>query len=234
MKDHTRIKICGLTTLDDAQAAVDLGADMLGFNFYRPSPRYLAPAECARILGSLRNRGAQAETVGVFVNAPLSEIRAILDDCGLDLAQLHGDEPVELLIGLGERAFKAIRPQSLQAARESLAHYGCDRRQRAPALLLDAARPGRYGGTGQAADWDLAASLAKDYPILLAGGLQAQNAGAAVAQVRPWGVDVASGVESQPGRKDHAKMAEFVAAVRRASVRRASVRRAGVRREEAG
>jgi phosphoribosylanthranilate isomerase len=224
MNDRIRVKICGLTTLDDALAAADAGADLLGFNFYRPSPRYLAPAECARILGALRNRGAGVETVGVFVNASLSEIRAILDDCGLDLAQLHGDEPVELLTGLGDRAFKAIRPRSLEAARESLAYYGCGRRPRAPALLLDAARPGQYGGTGQAADWRLAASLAKDYPILLAGGLQAQNVGAAVAQVRPWGVDVASGVESQPGRKDHAKMAEFVA----------SIRGAAVRREEAG
>jgi phosphoribosylanthranilate isomerase len=196
----------------------------LGFNFHRPSPRYLAPAECTRILGALRNRGVGVETVGVFVNASLSEIRAILDDCDLDLAQLHGDEPVELVTGLGERAFKAIRPQSLEAAHESLAHYGCDRRRRAPALLLDAARPGQYGGTGQVADWSLAASLAADYPILLAGGLHEQNVGGAVAQVRPWGVDVASGVESKPGRKDHAKMVEFVA----------SIRRAGVRREEAG
>ncbi len=218
MVDRVRVKICGLKTLDDALAALDAGVDLLGFNFYRTSPRYVEPAGCARILAALRSRGSTAATVGVFVNASLAEIRATLDECGLDLAQLHGDEPVELLAGLGERAFKAIRPSSPAAARASLARYGCDRRSRAPALLLDAAQPGLYGGTGQAADWGLAASLAADYPILLAGGLTPQNVAAAVRLVRPWGVDVASGVESAPGRKDRAKMFEFVAAVRREEV----------------
>jgi phosphoribosylanthranilate isomerase len=98
-----------------------------------------------------------------------------------------------------------------------LAHFGCDRHGRAPALVLDASRPGQYGGTGQVADWDMAASLAGEYPILLAGGLGPQNVAAAVTRVCPWGVDVASGVESAPGRKDQTKMSEFVAAARRAA-----------------
>jgi phosphoribosylanthranilate isomerase len=222
MNEPTRVKICGLTTLDDALAAVDAGADMLGFNFYPPSPRYLAPSECARIVAALRSRGAAAEMVGVFVNASPGEIAAILDDCGLDLAQLSGDEPAETLAALGERAFKGIRPVTTAAARVDLANFGCDRRRRAPALLLDAARSGQYGGTGQLADWDLAAGLARAYPILLAGGLDPRNVAAAVAQVHPWGVDVASGVESAPGRKDRTKMTEFVAAARRAAVSEAS------------
>jgi phosphoribosylanthranilate isomerase len=221
MTGQVRVKICGITTLDDALAAVDSGADMLGFNFYRPSPRYLAPAACASIVAALRSRAEAVEMVGVFVNVSLVEIRAILDDCGLDLAQLSGDEPVETARALGERAFKAFRPSSLDAARRDATGYACGQK-RAPALLLDAARPGQYGGTGQAADWDLAAHLARDYPILLAGGLSPQNVAAAVAQVRPWGVDVASGVESTPGRKDRFKMVRFVTVARQAAVSEAS------------
>jgi phosphoribosylanthranilate isomerase len=208
-----KIKICGITCLDDALAAVEAGADMLGFNFYRPSPRYIEPLACARLIAGLRDRGAAVTTVGVFVNAPPQMVVSILRDCGLNLAQLHGDEPPEDLTALGERAFKAIRPATLASARAALDRY--PRRTTPPALLVDASTcVSPYGGTGQVGDWSLARDLAAAYPLLLAGGLRAENVAAAVALVRPWGVDVASGVESGPGRKDPARMAAFVQAAR--------------------
>jgi phosphoribosylanthranilate isomerase len=209
---QVRVKICGITSLEDALAALDAGADMLGFNFYEPSPRYLTPRACAQIQGALRSRGRPAVTVGVFVNAECDYICEILDDCGLDLAQLSGDEPADLLAALGERAFKALRPASPEAAQAGILAYGCASRP-APAFLLDASRPGQYGGSGQVADWDLARALSVRHPFLLAGGLRPENVAAAVRRVRPWGVDVASGVEAQPGRKDPAALNAFVSAV---------------------
>jgi phosphoribosylanthranilate isomerase len=220
------IKLCGFTTLDDALAAADLGVDMLGFNFYQPSPRCIEPDGCARIIAALRGRGFRVTTVGVFVNSPEAEVTAIAERCGLDLLQLHGDEPPEMLAALGPRAFKAIRPASILQAMESITRYRIKEKMTevisatggpalaadAPALLLDAAHPGLYGGTGQAADWSMAAALATEYPLLLAGGLTPDNVAAAVAQVHPWGVDAASGVELRPGIKDRAKIAAFVRA----------------------
>ena len=207
----TRIKICGITTLADGMAAVKAGADMLGFNFYPKSSRYIEPRACARLVAALRDRGAQAITVGVFVNTPPKIVAAILDGCSLDLAQLHGDESPAELGYLGGRAFKAIRPADASAAREALRCYG---RQVAPGLLIDAVAGAAYGGAGKVGNWDLARAVARECSILLAGGLRPENVAAAVMQVRPWGVDVASGVESSPGRKDHAKMTAFVQAVR--------------------
>jgi indole-3-glycerol phosphate synthase/phosphoribosylanthranilate isomerase len=208
----TKVKICGITTLNDALAAVEAGADLLGFNFYPPSPRFITTSACARLCAALRARAIPVTTVGVFVNTPPADIQAILDECGLDLAQLHGDEPPEDLAALGGRAFKAIRPASLPEARAAVGRYGL--RKAPPALLVDTAAAGAYGGTGQAGDWAMARPLAAEHPLLLAGGLRPENVAAAVAQVRPWGVDVASGVEVEPGRKDPAKMRAFVRAVR--------------------
>ena len=205
------VKICGITTLDDGLAAVEAGADMLGFNFYPPSPRYVEREACAAMITGLRARGVQATMVGVFVNQPAAEVAAILDECGLDLAQLSGDEPPEDLALLGERAFKALRPRDVVAAASLAAIY--PRRAASPALLVDAsAGAGRFGGAGQTGDWAAARALAAQRPILLAGGLRPENIAAAVAAVQPWGVDVASGVESSPGRKDPAKMQAFVRA----------------------
>ncbi|MCX7670029.1 MAG: phosphoribosylanthranilate isomerase [Anaerolineae bacterium] len=205
------VKICGITTLDDALAALDAGADMLGFNFYPPSPRYIAPAACMALVQALRRRGTRAILVGVFVNTPPAEVAAILETCELDLAQLSGDEPTTDLIPLGERAFKAIRPRDADHAAALAATYA--RRMTPPALLVDAAAgAGRFGGTGQVADWTAAAAIAAATPILLAGGLHPANVAAAIAAVRPWGVDVASGVEATPGRKDVEKMKAFVRA----------------------
>jgi indole-3-glycerol phosphate synthase/phosphoribosylanthranilate isomerase len=211
VRPYTRVKICGITTRQDAIAAVDAGADMLGFNFYPRSKRYVPPEQCVRIVSFLAQYTARVQLVGVFVNATRAEIEAIADDCHLDLVQLSGDEPPELLQALGPRAFKSIRPTSPEEARTDAARFA---RSVSPALLMDAYRPGEYGGTGHTGNWELAQKLAAQYPILLAGGLTPENVADAVAQVRPWGVDVASGVESSPGKKDAQKMRDFVQAAR--------------------
>jgi phosphoribosylanthranilate isomerase len=202
----TKIKICGIKTVDDALAAMDAGADLLGFNFYPNSPRYISVGQCRDVMSVMRKYG-QITYVGVFVNASVAEIRATMETAALTLAQLHGDETSEMIRSLDGRAFKAFRgvPDRLNGfARED-----------APALLVDASVKGAYGGTGMTADWKRAAELAKHIPLLLAGGLTPENVAEAVRQVRPWGVDVASGVESSPGMKDAAKMKAFVKAVKR-------------------
>jgi phosphoribosylanthranilate isomerase len=204
----TKIKICGIKTVSDALAAMDAGADLIGFNFYPRSPRYIDVGQCRNIMSVMRKYG-QITYVGVFVNASVEQIRATMDTCGLNLVQLHGDESPEMLQRLNGKAFKAFRgvPQSINGfARDD-----------APALLVDASVKGTYGGTGVTADWTGAAGLARQYPLLLAGGLTPENVADAVQRVNPWGVDVASGVESSPGVKDPVKMKKFVTAVRSAT-----------------
>ncbi len=191
--------------MEDAIAAMEAGADLIGFNFYPKSPRYITVGRCRDIMAVMRKYG-HILCVGVFVNATAADVRATMDTCGLNLAQLHGDEPAEMVQSLDGRAFKAFR-----GIPESVAGFA---REEAPALLVDASVKGAYGGTGVTADWGAAAELARHYPLLLAGGLTAENVGAAVQRVRPWGVDVASGVESSPGRKDPVKMRAFAQAVR--------------------
>lgn len=202
----TKIKICGIKTVDDALAAMDAGADLIGFNFYPKSPRFISAGRCRDIMSVMRRYG-QITYVGVFVNASPEEVRATLDTCAITLAQLHGDETAELVGSLRGRGFKAFRGVP--------ANVNGFARTEAPALLVDASVKGAYGGTGITADWSAAAELARQYPILLAGGLTPENVAEAVRQVQPWGVDVASGVESAPGVKDPAKMKAFVQAVRR-------------------
>ncbi len=215
-----KIKICGITNLDDALAAIDAGADILGFNFYPKSLRYISPIDCANVQSAMANHQSAITTVGIFVNAPLTLIADVLDLCGLDLAQLSGDEPPEAVTLLWGRAFKAIRPRTLVAA-----DYDADRytplASEQPALLLDASQPGLYGGTGRRADWSIARQIAASYPILLAGGLTPDNVAKALQAVNPWGVDVASGVESSPGKKDRRKMIGFVHAARSAVIQSA-------------
>ena len=213
-----KVKICGFKTLDDVLYALDAGADMLGYNFYPPSKRYLDPQDCEMIQNELFNRGLSITTVAVFVNAPFKTIETILDDCGLNLAQLHGDESPALLKMLGERAFKAIRPNSIKESKSQAKSYPA--RKTAPDLLVDAYHPEQYGGTGQTGNWKLARTLADDYSLLLAGGLHPGNVGAAIRQVNPWGVDVASGVEieKEPGNKDPLRMRQFVDRARAAAL----------------
>lgn len=204
----TKIKICGIKALDDALAAIALGADLIGFNFYPKSPRYVEVGVCRGIMSKVRHIG-RVTCVGVFVNASIGEIHATMDTCGLSLAQLHGDETVEFMKSLQEKSYKAFR--GIPADVNGFA------RDDAPSFLVDASVKGLYGGSGVTADWDGAAELAKTYPLLLAGGLAPENVAAAIRQVKPWGVDVASGVESAPGEKDASRMKAFVRAVREQS-----------------
>ncbi len=202
----TIVKICGITMLDDAYAAVEAGADYVGFNFYQRSPRHIEPFVCAEIGSALDAACPQVRRVGVFVNASVEEIRHTLQRCRLDLAQLHGDESPAIFGQLTPAAYKAFR-----GVPEQMTGY---ERDVPPAALVDAALHQNYGGSGIKADWNAASRLARQVPIMLAGGLTPENIAEAIHQVRPWGVDVASGVESAPGRKDRKRMQAFVAAVR--------------------
>ncbi len=211
-----KVKICGIKTLEQALMVIDAGADMLGFNFYPASPRYITPGDCMNLVveleAALREEIARVMLVGVFVNSERDNIHAIFRDCHLDMIQLSGDEPPEVVEYLGERSFKALRPASAIDLEEAVQRY--PRRKLSPAWLVDAYRPGEFGGTGQTADWSLARQIAEQYPILLAGGLRPDNVVEAIRQVHPWGVDVASGVKSAPGVKDPQKVKEFIRAVR--------------------
>jgi len=206
----TKIKICGIKTLPDALAAINAGADYLGFNFYPKSVRFIEKVTCTEITSVLKKKYPQIKLVGVFVNSSVEEVKNILEACSLDLAQLHGDETPEMLESLNGKAFKAIRLSTSISVDESVHPFFS---VECPALLVDAAVKGVYGGSGVTADWFAAAELAKKYPLLLAGGLTPENVADAVRQVRPWGVDTASGVESAPGEKDAAKMTAFVKAI---------------------
>jgi phosphoribosylanthranilate isomerase len=201
----TKVKICGIKTVNDALAAMDAGADMIGFNFYPKSPRCIDVGTCRDIMSRMQ-RYRHIIYVGVFVDAAVADIRATMETCALNLAQLHGDETSGIVQSLDGKAFKAFR-----GIPENVSGFV---REGAPAFLVDASVKGVYGGTGVTADWRGAAELATHYPILLAGGLTPENVARAVRQVKPWGVDVASGVESVPGVKDAGKMKAFVKVVR--------------------
>ncbi|NLX10688.1 MAG: phosphoribosylanthranilate isomerase [Chloroflexi bacterium] len=216
----TRIKVCGITTLDDALLCAREGVDLLGLNFYPPSPRSIAP-EAARVLtGALRAElGAACPLLlGVFVNEDPGAIIQIIDFVGLDGAQLSGDESAESLAALQGRAVKAIRPRSAAEAAEHAARYlpHAPADDRLPAVLVDAYHKALYGGTGEQASLEVARSVQALTPrMMLAGGLAPDNVGERVRLIQPWGVDVASGVENgQPGIKDHGLVRALVAAVR--------------------
>ncbi len=214
-----KIKVCGLTNLADAQAALDAGADLLGFIFYPKSPRHVSVPQAVDIIASLQKNGKIVKTVGVFVNRNLQDVAVIMQTCGLDLAQLHGEEKPTMLNDplLCGRAYKAIRPRdALQAGLQAgvYAQPSADAGEHLPAFLIDSYHPALRGGSGQTGDWTLAANLAGSYPLLLAGGLTPHNVRRAIEQVNPWGVDVASGVESEAGKKDHQAMINFINTVR--------------------
>ena len=214
----TRIKICGLTNLDDARCASAAGADFLGFILYPKSSRYVTLEQIAAITGAIRAEfgpGAP-RCVGVFVNEPPDQVRASLDAAGLDLAQLHGDEPPAEVQRLHPYAFKAIRPPSGAEAEALAALYRATFPENGslPQLLLDACHPERFGGTGLQVDLGVARPVARKCRLLLAGGLAPETVGAAIEAVRPWGVDVSSGVERAKGLKDRARVEAFIQAVR--------------------
>lgn len=194
-----RVKICGVTRLDDALLAASLGADALGFNFWPGSKRFVDPDAARAIVDRLP---PFVTAVGVFVNQPPTEVLATAARAGLSTVQLHGDEPWEDVNGYPIPAIKALR----LAGPESLADA---HRYRVRALLLDAPSAG-FGGSGATCDWALAREVAARSTVILAGGLGPDNVAAAVRAVRPWAVDVASGVESAPGVKDPDRLARFI------------------------
>ena len=212
------VKICGLTNLSDARVAVEVGADLLGFNFYKPSPRFVEPEQAAYIIVALRDEFPQHEfhCVGVFVNCAREETLRIQQQCQLDGLQLHGDETVDDVRVLGEAAFKALRPKSAAEVEKWLNAFAREAVSVTPRFLVDSSHPSLYGGTGATGNWTIARDIAARYPILLAGGLTAENVSDAIRAVRPWGVDAASGVERAPGLKDAAKVRQFVAQAKRA------------------
>ncbi len=204
----TAIKICGITNENDALAAVDAGADALGFMFYRKSPRAVEPKAVKAIVARLP---PFVIPVGVFVNEEAKVVRDLMDECGLVLAQLHGEESAAYCEQLGRPVLKAFRLKN-KTTFLALAEY--QGRAGVRGFLIDAYSEDTYGGTGQVTDWPLAAQVARTSRILLAGGLTPENVGAAIRAVQPYGVDVSSGVEREPGRKDHEKLRAFIQAVR--------------------
>lgn len=204
-----KAKICGLTNLADAQAAVAAGADALGFNFYEKSPRFIlleAAVEIAKQIPPFVMR------VGLFVNAPEDFVLRAISEAGLTMLQFHGDEPPEFCTQFGLMSMKAFRIRD-EKSLDELPKYQTD------AYLLDAFSPEARGGTGEKFNWNLAVEAQKfGKPIFLAGGLTPYNVADAVRRVRPFAVDVSSGVESAPGKKDVAKIRAFIGAVRQADL----------------
>lgn len=203
---RVRVKICGITNLEDALAAVEAGADALGFMFYEASPRNVSPGTVAGIVSQLPPFVAK---VGVFVNAPDETVCRNVADCGLDTLQFHGDETPESCRRFAPlKVYKAFRIHGLESL-HALAGYQTD------AWLLDSFVPGQPGGTGSTFNWDLAVEAKKlGRPVILAGGLTLENVAEAVSKVRPYAVDVSSGVESSPGRKDPARLRDFITAAK--------------------
>ncbi len=200
----TRVKICGITAIDDAHAAVEAGADALGFVFAAGSPRAVTPAQAAGITSTLP---PFVWTVGVFVDQPLEDVIRIAGDVHLQAVQLHGAEPADYSACLPLPVIRAIRVRNAGSLNLVGAYP-------ARAFLLDAYVEGQAGGTGKTLAWDVAATVTGKAPIILSGGLRPETVADAIRRVRPFGVDVSSGVERAPGHKDHAKLKEFIDHVR--------------------
>ena len=209
----TLVKICGITNLEDARHAVECGADMLGFNFYSKSPRYISPESARSIIDDVRDK---VQTVGVFVNEEIYQIYEATLASKIKTIQLHGDESIdcelEIMVWTGLDVIKAIRTSVPFDERWLDSEYDAS-------ILIDSGSPGLFGGTGEKADWTKAKEIASENPhVYLAGGLDCYNVADAIRIVRPYAVDVASGVESSPGKKDPSKVAAFIDAVRKASL----------------
>ena len=214
-RSRPRVKVCGVTRADDAVAAARLGADLIGLNFYPPSPRYLDQQQARRLVAAIAAdaaaRGARRPLlVGVFVDEPIEHVEATLSDLDLDLAQLHGDEGPEAVARLGRRAIQALRvdgrvdPSVLGAELADATPWG---------YLIDAKHPQLYGGSGTTWAFDSLTGVAAARPVLIAGGLGPRNVGAALEASGAWGVDVCSGIESAPGIKDLDRMTRFFQAI---------------------
>lgn len=202
-----RVKICGITNIADAELCAELGAHAIGLNFYPESPRAVSPFEAEKIICEL---SPFISTVGIYVNWAPEAVIALSQALRLNYAQLHGDESPQVVAEVARKipVIKALR----LGKRSSFARFS--KYSAASAFLLDAARAGEFGGTGETTDWSLAGIAAASHRIILAGGLTPENVTEAIAAARPYGVDVASGVESRPGKKDPAKLRAFFDAVK--------------------
>jgi phosphoribosylanthranilate isomerase len=209
------VKVCGITRLQDADCAAGLGASAIGFIFWPGSPRYIAPEDAREIV---RQKSSRLSTVGVFVNESMEQIRKIMGTVGLDLAQLHGSESPEYcrqLARLGPpgpdgqmRLIKAVGLKDERAFDAEIDGFDPD-----VVILLDTHDPARHGGTGRTVNWNAARQIAASRRTILSGGLSAENVGAALESVRPYGIDLSSGVESAPGVKDAGKLRRFFEAL---------------------
>jgi len=199
-----KVKICGITNYEDAAAAVDMGADLLGFNFYPKSPRFVPPEKASEIISKLP---AFIDIVGVFVNASFEQIRETIDLCQLNWVQLHGDEDPQFcnsFLSLDVKTMKALRVKDQNDIQQA-ENYFTD------AILLDAFHPEKYGGTGLTFDWNIVGHIGKR--VFLAGGINPDNASEAI-KLGVYGIDVCSGIEAEPGKKDHKKMKKLFENIR--------------------
>jgi phosphoribosylanthranilate isomerase len=199
-----KVKICGITNLDDAEASIDAGADLLGFNFYPKSPRYIEPKKAQQIISKLP---AFMDIVGLFVNAEYDNIRETMEQCSLNWLQLHGDEEPEFCHSLGSlhlSTIKALRVKGYEDIKKAEQYF-------TDAILLDAFDPDKYGGTGLRFDWNIIGHINKR--IFLAGGINPDNVVEAV-KLGVYGIDICSGVESEPGKKDHKKLKQLFENIR--------------------
>ena len=199
-----KVKICGITNYKDAAAAIDMGADLLGFNFYPKSPRYIAPAKAVEIINKLP---AFIDLAGVFVNESIEKIHETKNFCQLDWLQLHGDESPEFckqFLSHSVKIMKAIRVKDQKDIERAESFF-------TDAILLDAFDPEKYGGTGLTFDWNIVGHIGKR--IFLSGGINPDNAAAAV-ELGVYGIDICSGVEAEPGKKDHKKMKKLFKNIR--------------------
>ena len=205
----TSLKVCGITTEADVVGLIGRGVEALGFNFWQHSKRYIEPAQAAEFSSHYFE---QIIRVGVFVNAECADVYRLLDEGVIDVAQLHGDESIAYCQEFVQRGYPFIKAIGVKNS-DSLVHVG---EYGATAILLDAHAPDVYGGTGDTFDWNLAQRVMAEHPelpLMLAGGITAENAAEAAAQVKPCALDVASGAESAPGVKDFAKVEALLAAV---------------------
>jgi phosphoribosylanthranilate isomerase len=201
---RVKVKVCGTTRLKDALLAVECGADAIGFIFYKKSPRCVLVKTAKEICSKLP---PFVHRVGVFVNETADTINRIAERCGLDAVQLHGDESPAFCKKIKRRVIKVVRVKDVISLKE-MSRYTVD------GFLLDTFKEDQWGGTGKVFDWELAARAKKYSPVILAGGLNPRNVKAAIKKVQPYGVDVSSGVEQSPGKKDPKKMKAFIKAVR--------------------
>lgn len=211
----TRIKICGITDVTHARAAAEAGADFIGAVF-TPSPRQVTYEKAREIVAEVKDR--YLPTVGVFVNMPAARLNAVAVFCGLDWVQLSGDEDWEYCREIEKPLIKAVHITPEWGEEKLLAHLEEGQKKlgdRAPVYLLDTFAEQKYGGTGKAFTWEIARRAAENFPVIIAGGLDPQNVGQVVKDLKPWGVDVSSGVESN-GVKDIAKIKAFIQAARAA------------------